>query len=98
MPTALGKLILLYGKTALSATRWINELFHFSGGEIIAIDGKTLMRSYDTASSRPAIHMVSAWACKNRLVLGQVKTEAKSNEVTAIPELLKRLDLVGSVW
>jgi predicted transposase YbfD/YdcC len=77
--------------------RWINELFHFSGGEIIAIDGKTLRRSYDTASNRPAIHMVSAWACKNRLVLGQVKTDAKSNEVTAIPELLKRLDLVGSV-
>jgi predicted transposase YbfD/YdcC len=77
--------------------RWINELFDFSGGEIIAIDGKTLRRSYDTATNRPAIHMVSAWACKNRLVLGQVKTETKSNEVTAIPELLKKLDLVGSI-
>lgn len=77
--------------------RWINELFDFSGGEIIAIDGKTLRHSYDTAAGRPAIHMVSAWACKNRLVLGQIKTETKSNEVTAIPELLRRLDLVGSV-
>src|SRR3990167_859742 len=77
--------------------RWINELFEFSGGEIIAIDGKTLRRSYDTASNRAAIHMVSAWACKNRLVLGHVKTAEKSNEFTAIPELLKRLDLVGSV-
>ena len=77
--------------------RWVNELFHFSGGDIIAIDGKTLRRSYDTASSRPAIHMVSAWACKNRLVLGQVKTDVKSNEITAIPELLKMLDLAGSI-
>ena len=77
--------------------RWINELFDFSGGEIIAIDGKTLRGSYDTATNRPAIHMVSAWACKNRLVLGQVKTDVKSNEVTAIPELLKKLDLLGSI-
>lgn len=77
--------------------RWVNELFHFSEGEIIAIDGKTLRSSYDTASSRPAIHMVSAWACKNRFVLGQLKTDSKSNEVTAIPELLKRLELTGSI-
>lgn len=77
--------------------KWINELFDFSGGEIIAIDGKTLRHSYDTASNRPAIHMVNAWACKNHLVLGQYKTEEKSNEIRAIPELLKVLDLKDNI-
>ena len=77
--------------------KWVNEIFDFSGGEIIAIDGKTLRHSYDTASDKPAIHMVSAWACKNNLVLGQVKTKEKSNEITAIPELLKTLNLKGNI-
>lgn len=77
--------------------KWIQSLFNISNGEIIAIDGKTLRHSYDTASSRPAIHMVSAWACQNRIVLGQVKTADKSNEITAIPELLKLLDLKGNI-
>jgi len=75
--------------------RWINEVFDFSSGEIIAIDGKTLRHSYDSARNKPAIHMVNAWACRNNLVLGQFKTEEKSNEITAIPELLKVLDLKG---
>jgi predicted transposase YbfD/YdcC len=61
------------------------------------VDGKTLRHSYDTASSRPAIHMVSAWACRNNLVLGQFKTDEKSNEITAIPKLLKLLDLKGNI-
>jgi predicted transposase YbfD/YdcC len=74
---------------------WINEVFDFSDGEIIAIDGKTLRHSYDSARNKPAIHMVNAWACKNNLVLGQFKTEEKSNEITAIPKLLKVLDLKG---
>ena len=73
--------------------KWIQTAFSLSEGEIIAIDGKKLRHSYDTAKSKPAIHMVSAWACANRIVLGQVKTEDKSNEITAIPELLKLLDL-----
>lgn len=77
--------------------KWINLLFDFSGGEIIAVDGKTLCHSYDTANNRPAIHMVSAWACRNNLVLGQFKTDEKSNEITAIPELLKLLDLQGNI-
>lgn len=77
--------------------KWIRMLFKVSDGEIIAIDGKQLRHSYDTANDRPAIHMVSAWACKNRIVLGQVKTDDKSNEITAIPELLKSLDLKGNV-
>ena len=76
---------------------WVNAIFNVSGGEIIAIDGKTLRHSYDSASSTPAIHMVNAWACKNQLVLGQYKTEEKSNEITAIPELLKMLDLKNQI-
>ena len=59
--------------------KWVNAVFDFSDGEIIAIDGKTLLHSYDTATDRGAIHMVNAWACKNRLVLGQYKTNEKSN-------------------
>ena len=75
---------------------WVNHLFQLSDGEIIAIDGKTLRGSYDKANNKAAIHMVNAWACKNRLVLGQLKTEEKSNEITAIPELLKLLDLTNT--
>ena len=60
-------------------------------GELIAIDGKTLRSSYDRDSRQSTIHMVSAFAAENRLVLGQVKTDAKSNEITAIPELLALL-------
>ena len=62
---------------------------------VIAIDGKTLRRSFDAASGRSPLHMVSAWACENRLVLAQVATEEKSNEITAIPILLKMLSLEG---
>ncbi len=66
-------------------------------GEIVAIDGKTLRHSYDTAKNKSAIHMVSAWTSANRLVLGQVKVDDKSNEITAIPELLKVLSLNGCI-
>jgi predicted transposase YbfD/YdcC len=62
----------------------------------IAIDGKTSRRSFDTAAGRPAVHTVSAWLTEAGLVLGQRKTEDKSNEITAIPELLRTLDLKGA--
>jgi predicted transposase YbfD/YdcC len=65
--------------------------------KLIAIDGKTLRRSFDSASGKEAIHMISAWCQENHLVLGQLATEAKSNEITAIPKLLKLLDLKGAV-
>lgn len=65
-------------------------------GKHIAIDGKTSRRSFDTAAGRLAIHTVSAWLCEEGLVLGQIKTAAKSNEITAIPELLRVLDLRGA--
>ena len=66
-----------------------------TNGELVAIDGKTLRSSYDRNSRQSTIHMVSAFAAQNRLVLGQVKTDAKSNEITAIPELLALLDIKG---
>ena len=64
---------------------------------MIALDGKTLRRSHDRDSGKSAIHMVSAWASENSLVLGQTKVDAKSNETTAIPELLSLLDVSGCI-
>ena len=72
---------------------WIQSIRDVTQGEIIAIDGKTLRRSHDRSNKTAAIHMVSAWACDHGLVLGQLKTEEKSNEITAIPKLLKLLEL-----
>ena len=68
-----------------------------SDGEIIAIDGKTARRSYDSASEKPAIHMISAWAKENHMVVGQLKVDDKSNEITAIPKLLEILDVNGCI-
>jgi predicted transposase YbfD/YdcC len=72
---------------------WITALHEITGGQVVAIDGKTLRRSFDAASSKSAIHMVSAWATANQISLGQVVVDAKSNEITAIPQLLKILEL-----
>ena len=72
---------------------WITSLHEITAGQIVAIDGKTLRRSFDTASSKSAIHMVSAWATANHLTLGQVVVDAKSNEITAIPKLLEMLEI-----
>ena len=74
---------------------WMQATSERTDGELIAIDGKTLRSSYDRNSRQSTIHMVSAFAAQNRLVLGQVKTDAKSNEITAIPELLALLDIKG---
>jgi len=76
---------------------WVTALHEISGGQVIAIDGKTLRRSYDTASGKAAIHMVSAWATANSISLGQVVTDAKSNEITAIPKLLEIIDISGAL-
>lgn len=73
--------------------KWMAALAEVSGGRLVALDGKTLRRSFDTANHKAALHMVSAWCETNRMVLGQVATEEKSNEITAIPELLKMLDI-----
>lgn len=77
--------------------KWVTALATASQGRLVAIDGKTLRRSLDTANGKAAIHMVSAWCEANHMVLGQVATDAKSNEITAIPRLLKLLDIDGAV-
>jgi predicted transposase YbfD/YdcC len=64
---------------------------------IIAIDGKVLRHSFDTAREQSPLHMVSAWGCDQRLVLAQVATDAKSNEITAVPKLLEMLSLTGTI-
>lgn len=77
-------------------SRWVATLRTMLPHEIIAIDGKTLRGSFDSASDTDAIHMVSAWACNNGLLLGQRKVDSKSNEITAIPKVLDMLDLQGA--
>ncbi len=76
---------------------WMKSVSKKTDGDIIAIDGKTLRGSYNNGSDKAAIHMVSAWSTDNSLVLGQEKTSEKSNEITAIPELLEVLDLKGCI-
>jgi predicted transposase YbfD/YdcC len=77
--------------------RWIEQVFKVTGGQVIAIDGKTARRSHDKSIGKDAIHMVSAWASGNGITLGQRKVDDKSNEITAIPELLRLLTLTGCI-
>ena len=74
---------------------WVNSISDLSKGQVIAIDGKTI-RGAKSHGKKSPIHMVSAWACENNIVLGQVKTAEKSNEITAIPELLDILNIAGN--
>jgi predicted transposase YbfD/YdcC len=74
---------------------WITAVQDITDGQVIAIDGKTLRRSFDAATSKAAIHMVSAWATANHISLGQVVVDEKSNEITAIPKLLEMLEISG---
>lgn len=76
---------------------WITLINPDTQGEFISIDGKTIRRSHDSKLGKSAIHMVSAWANKAGLTPGQVKTDEKSNEITAIPELLEMLELNGCI-
>lgn len=78
-------------------TRWIQAVTERTSGDVIAIDGKTLRRSFNTGDAKSAIHMVSAWSTANGVVLGQEKTAEKSNEITAIPELLNSLAIKGCI-
>lgn len=75
--------------------RWVEQVYQVSAGQVVAIDGKKVRGSYDTATDQNPIHLVSAWASANGIVLGQVKVDDKSNEITAIPQLLRLLDLRG---
>lgn len=76
---------------------FVETLREVTGGEVIALDGKTLRHSFDTALEQKPLHLVSAWACRNRLVLGQKAVSEKSNEITAVPQLLALLDIEGCV-
>ena len=76
---------------------WISAASQIIRGQVIAIDGKVLRRSHDRGIGKAAIDMVSAWATANHLVLGQVKVDEKSNEITAIPQLLKALEISGCI-
>ena len=77
--------------------KWVNSIMNSIQGEIIPIDGKTLRGSYDRNKGQSALHTVTAWASQQRLVLGQVKVEDHSNEITAIPALLELLDIEGAI-
>jgi predicted transposase YbfD/YdcC len=74
---------------------WMQAVAEVLPAQVIALDGKTVRGSHDRATGQQAIHVVSAWATANRLVLAQVKVDAKSNEITALPELLGQLSVAG---
>jgi len=76
---------------------WTQALASELGLKLVAIDGKTLRRSFDRASAKAALHLISAWSVENHLVLGQQAVDGKSNEITAIPKLLQTLDLEGAI-
>jgi predicted transposase YbfD/YdcC len=77
--------------------KWVQTAQELTEGQVVPIDGKKLRRSHDKTNGKAAIHMVSAWASENRMVLGQVKVDDKSNEIMAIPELLTLLELTGCI-
>jgi predicted transposase YbfD/YdcC len=76
---------------------WVQAVCEVLKDQVVAFDGKTLRRSHDRTNGKDAIHMVSAWATKNQLVLGQIKVDDKSNEITAIPALIDLLELSGCI-
>jgi len=78
-----------------SFLRWVKQMVELNPREVVAIDGKTVRRSHDRG--REAIHVVSAWARENRLTLGEVKVSDKSNEIRAVPQLLKLLELKNCI-
>lgn len=80
-----------------SFASWVQAVAEVTKGQVIAIDGKTLRRSHDRGGGKGAIHMVNVWATANGLALGQAKVGEKSNEITAIPLLLRMLDVSGCI-
>ena len=81
----------------LAFQSWISSLVETTGCDVIAVDGKTARRSFSTKGRKNALHTVSAWSCQHQLVLGQIAVDAKTNEITAIPELLNMLDIENSI-
>ena len=76
---------------------WVRALHEVTRGQVVPIDGKALRRSFDSAHGLPALHLVSAWAAENRVVLAAIPVDDKSNEITAIPKLLEVLELTGAI-
>ena len=93
----LGRVFAALNPAALAEAfrQWVASVARLTKGEVVAIDGKTLRRSFREAGSKSFVHMVSAFATSNRVVLAQVKTDEKSNEITAIPRLLELLAIKG---
>lgn len=80
-----------------SFQKWVSALIEVTGCDVIAIDGKTARRSFKARERTSPLHTVSAWSSQHQLVLGQVAVDDKSNEITAIPELLNLLDIENSI-
>jgi predicted transposase YbfD/YdcC len=80
-----------------SFMQWVERVFTVTKGQVIALDGKTVRRSHDKGIGRDAIHMVNAWASASGITLGQRKVDGKSNEITAIPALLRLLCVSGCI-
>jgi len=80
-----------------SFAKWVETIRQKISGEVVAIDGKTVCASRDVPKNKKAVHIVSAWAATNRLVLGQLACQEKSNEITAIPQLLDLLEIKGCI-
>ena len=76
---------------------WVRDTVRATGGQVVAVDGKTARRSHDRPDGKGPLHLVSAWAAANGVVLGQVAAAEKSNEITAIPALLEVLALAGCI-
>ena len=95
----IGRLFAAMNSTTFQAcfTRWVSTICSSLVGQVVAIDGKTMRGSHHHRLGKKAIHMVSAFASDQGITLGQLKTAEKSNEITAIPELLAMLDLKGSI-
>jgi predicted transposase YbfD/YdcC len=85
------------GKFHACFVQWVQALHEATAGQVVAIDGKTLRRSFDRGDGLKPLHVVSAWAAENHLVLGEVAVDSKSNEITAIPKLLELLELTGAI-
>lgn len=77
--------------------RWVEGVFRVTQGQVVALDGKTVRGSRDEANGKKALHLVSAWASENGVLLGQRKVAEKSNEITAIPALLEQLYVAGCI-
>ena len=77
--------------------RWVQDLHTATAGDFVHVDGKTLRRSHRRGAGVKPLHLVNAWASRNRLVLGQLKVDSKSNEMKAVPKLLRMLVLRGAI-